>query len=227
MQGVILGTAAYMSPEQAKGKPVDRRADIWAFGCVLYETLTGHRAFPGEAVTEILASVLKSDPNWVLLPQSTPAAIRNLLRWCLQKEPQHRLRDIGDARIEIVEFLGGMSSSSGAATSTPATLSRLPSLGRSGAIAAAFALAGALLTWIALRSGASPAESELKLIEVARLTHDTGFSGWPTWSPDGNFLAFSSSRSGNNEIYVRRIEGGQEVNITNDPAEDFQPAFSP
>ena len=99
--GVILGTAAYMSPEQARGKPADKRADIWAFGCVLYEMLTGRRAFLGEDTTEILASVVKTEPDWQALPAETPGAIRRLLRRCLRKDGKERLHDISDARIEI------------------------------------------------------------------------------------------------------------------------------
>ncbi len=101
--GVILGTAAYMSPEQAKGRPVDKRTDIWAFGCILYECLTGKRAFPGETVTDIVASILKGDPDWDSLPADTPESMRVVLRRCLQKDPGERLRDIGDARLEIKE----------------------------------------------------------------------------------------------------------------------------
>ncbi|MBI3048046.1 MAG: serine/threonine protein kinase [Acidobacteria bacterium] len=101
--GVILGTAAYMSPEQARGREVDKRADIWAFGCVLYEMLTGRRAFPGGDVSEVLAGVIKSDVDWNALPAHTPSRVRALLRRCLQKDPKHRLRDIGDARLEIEE----------------------------------------------------------------------------------------------------------------------------
>ncbi|MDM7994127.1 MAG: protein kinase [Acidobacteriota bacterium] len=101
--GMIIGTASYMSPEQAKGKVIDKRMDIWAFGCVLYECLSGKRAFPGETVTEIVASVLKSEPDISVLPADTPASIRKLLLRCLQKEPNLRLRDIGDARIELSE----------------------------------------------------------------------------------------------------------------------------
>ncbi|MBI3048859.1 MAG: serine/threonine protein kinase, partial [Acidobacteria bacterium] len=96
--GVILGTAAYMAPEQARGKPVDKRADIWAFGCVLYEMLTGARAFDGDDVTVVTASIIKSDPDWAALPATTPPAIRTILRGCLQKEPRHRIRDVGDVR---------------------------------------------------------------------------------------------------------------------------------
>jgi Tol biopolymer transport system component len=101
--GVILGTAAYMSPEQARGKPVDKRADIWAYGAVLYEMLTGQRPFSGSDVTDTLASVLRSAPDWDALPVSTPRSIRRLLRRCLEKTPERRLRDIGDARLDLEE----------------------------------------------------------------------------------------------------------------------------
>ena len=96
--GVILGTAAYMAPEQARGKTVDKRADIWAFGCVLYEMLTGKRAFGGDDVTDTLAAVVRGEPSWDALPAATPVGLRNFLRRCLQKDPKLRLRDIGDAR---------------------------------------------------------------------------------------------------------------------------------
>jgi serine/threonine-protein kinase len=102
--GVILGTAAYMSPEQARGKPVDKRADIWAFGVVLFEMLTGRRLFQGETVSDTLAAVLKTEPEWGLLPAETPQRIRELLRRCLARDPRERLRDIGDARIELTHL---------------------------------------------------------------------------------------------------------------------------
>ena len=102
--GIILGTAAYMSPEQAKGKAVDRRADIWAFGCLLYEMLTGKRAFGGQAVSETLAAVIRDDPNWSALPQAVPPRIRDLLKRCLCKDVKQRLQAIGDARIASKEL---------------------------------------------------------------------------------------------------------------------------
>ena len=105
--GIILGTAAYMSPEQAKGKSVDRRTDIWAFGCVLYEMLTGKMAFSGETVTDTLAAVIMKDPDWSLFPASTPLAIRNLLTRCLKKDAKQRLQSIGDARITVEEVQNG------------------------------------------------------------------------------------------------------------------------
>jgi eukaryotic-like serine/threonine-protein kinase len=105
MQGVLLGTAAYMSPEQARGKAVDKRTDICAFGCVLYELFTGKQAFTGEDVTDILAAVVKTEPDWTGLPEKIPASIRLLLRRCLQKDRTLRLQAAGDARIEIQEAL--------------------------------------------------------------------------------------------------------------------------
>src|SRR6185436_2883809 len=99
--GVILGTAAYMSPEQAKGRVADKRSDVWAFGCVLYEMLTGKRAFDGEDVSETMAAVIRADPDWSRLPASTPPHVRTLLRRCLQKDPRKRLPDIGAARLEL------------------------------------------------------------------------------------------------------------------------------
>jgi serine/threonine-protein kinase len=99
--GVILGTAAYMSPEQARGKQVDKRSDVWAFGCVLFEMLTGRKAFAGDNITDVIASIVKEEPDWELLPTSISWRIRELLSRCIQKDPHERLRDIGDARIEI------------------------------------------------------------------------------------------------------------------------------
>jgi serine/threonine protein kinase len=101
--GIILGTAAYMSPEQARSRPVDKRTDIWAFGCVLFECLTGAQAFYGETVSDTLAHILKGEPDWNRLPPDTPIRIRTLLRRCLEKDPRRRLHDIADARIETEE----------------------------------------------------------------------------------------------------------------------------
>ncbi|MFN0151714.1 MAG: serine/threonine-protein kinase, partial [bacterium] len=105
MAGVVLGTAAYMSPEQARGKPIDRRTDVWAFGCVLFELLTGRRAFEGETVSDTLAAVLRAEPEWALLPAATPPRVRDLIERCLRKDPLRRLRDIGDARVTLTEAI--------------------------------------------------------------------------------------------------------------------------
>ena len=101
--GVILGTAAYMSPEQARGKPADKRSDIWAFGAVLYEMLTGKRAFEGDDISDTLANILKSEPDWSALPADTPPSIRRVLRRCLEKDPRRRTHDIADARLDLDE----------------------------------------------------------------------------------------------------------------------------
>ena len=101
--GIILGTAAYMAPEQAKGRSVDARADIWAFGCVLFEMLAGRAPFAGESVVDILSTVIQRDPDWSALPVHTPAALRRLLSRCLEKNPKHRLAAIADARLDLDE----------------------------------------------------------------------------------------------------------------------------
>ncbi len=220
--GVILGTPAYMSPEQARGQPVDKRSDIWSFGCLLYEALTGRRAFSGDTVSDTIASILEREADWQLLPAATPTKIRDLLLRCLRKDRNRRLHDIADARIEIDEALAGPSATG---PTTAVEIGAWPprALWSLGAVALASALVGALVVWLTLR----PAESAPTVAQVSRLTHDPGLSEWPTWSPDGVLLAFASNRSGNFEIYVRRVEGGQGVNVTSDAADDFQPAFSP
>src|SRR5687768_3732357 len=104
--GVIAGTAAYMSPEQARGKAVDRRTDIWAFGCVLLEMLSGRQAFAADSVSDTLVAILDRDPDWTALPDSTPPAVRRLLRRCLEKDVKRRVHHIADVRIEIEDALG-------------------------------------------------------------------------------------------------------------------------
>jgi serine/threonine-protein kinase len=110
--GMILGTAAYMAPEQAKGRAVDRRADVWAFGVVFFEMLAGRRAFEGDDVSDVLASVLKTDPDWTALPADLPAPVRRLLRRCLEKDPKKRLRDVAEGMLQLEEGLGGGSTTS-------------------------------------------------------------------------------------------------------------------
>ncbi len=118
--GVILGTAAYMSPEQAKGRAADKRSDIWAFGCVLFEMLTGRRPFEGQEVSDTLASVLKSDPEWHALPASLPPSVRALVEGCLKKDPNDRIADISTARFVLAQPLSSSSSPPVAARPAPA-----------------------------------------------------------------------------------------------------------
>ena len=150
--GMILGTAAYMSPEQARGKAVDKRADIWAFGVVLYEMLTGQRLFAGDTVSDVLAGVLKTDIDWGKLPSSIPPAIRSLLRRCLDRNPRNRLHDVADARIVLEEVLRGGAGPESPAPSTPGPRPWPAALPWA---VAALAVAGA--TGVALRQrGAQP-----------------------------------------------------------------------
>ena len=123
--GMILGTAAYMAPEQAKGKPVDKRADVWAFGVVLYEMLTGQRLFKGDDVSEVLASVLTRQPDWTALPADTPTLVRRLLRRCLEKDRRRRLADMADARLDVDDALSGSDVDAPAAVSSSRTRERL------------------------------------------------------------------------------------------------------
>ena len=134
MQGVILGTAAYMSPEQARGKAVDKRTDIWAFGCVLYELLTGKQAFHGEDVTDILAAVVRAEPDWTALPANMSPSIRVLLQRCLRKDRRQRTPDAATIRIEIEDAIAAPKDS-GATQAAPASTSKL--LWAVGAVAAA------------------------------------------------------------------------------------------
>jgi serine/threonine-protein kinase len=162
--GIILGTAAYMSPEQARGKPLDRRTDVWSFGCLLYEMLTGRMAFRGETVSDTLAQILEREPDWQALPEKTPAGVRRLLRRCLQKDSRLRLRDMGDARMEIDEALPGSSSGAMEAPTTDILAeARARSVWRHplpmGLALLAVALASALLwsLWRTPRSARAPA----------------------------------------------------------------------
>jgi serine/threonine-protein kinase len=120
IEGTIVGTPAYMSPEQARGKPIDKRADVWAFGCVLYEMLTGRSPFSGDSVVDTIARLLQKDPDWTVLPQATPTPIRSLLIGCLAKDSRERLRDIGDVRITIDSVLSGSSGTMAVSAVAPA-----------------------------------------------------------------------------------------------------------
>lgn len=216
--GFILGTAAYMAPEQAKGRAVDRRADIWAFGCVLFEMLTGKMAFAGETVTDILAEVIKSEPDWTKLPSSTPSHIRVLLKRCLQKDPRQRLRDIGDARISIEEVLSGAQDSfPNAGIVHPRARRILPWI----AGIAAAAIVGGLLTWKLL----DPAPPVTR--HFSAITNFAGVQSQPAVSPDGRSVAFVSERDGHSNIYVALTGGGSLVQVTNDANLKVRPSWSP
>ena len=152
--GVILGTVEFMSPEQARGKSTDKRTDIWAYGCILYEMLTGRRAFAGETVTDTLAAILSTEPDWKALPAAVPGRVRELLRRCLDKDMNQRLRDIGDARIEIDSVLSGVRDSA----PLPRPRSRFP---RRAAAAAAVLVVVAAAAWLLVKARSRPEKAAL------------------------------------------------------------------
>jgi Tol biopolymer transport system component len=213
---VIIGTAAYMSPEQARGGRVDKRTDIWAFGCVLFEMLAGKPAFARETVTDTLARVVDGDPDWSLLPVDVPAGARDLLRRCLEKDVRQRLRDIGDARIAQ---LAASAPSGVAASARSSWRARLAWL-FGGTVVAATAIAAWGL-WPAPATPPAPAPS------LRRLTDFVGEEEWPAVSPDGKTVAFVARADGVRQIWLRLLTGGTPLQITRDAVDHEEPRWSP
>ena len=223
--GVILGTAAYMSPEQARGQPVDKRADIWALGCVLFEMLTGRRPFEGDNVTDLLAGIVGRDPDFSLLPAATPPAIRRLLRRCLEKDRRRRLSDVADARLEIDEALSEPASGAGRSTPARAIGSRLGWL-----VAIAFVATGAAAgiggsLWL---RPMPPVPVPMRFVIVPPATDPlyTEPTGTPiAISPDGQSIVYAGVR-GSWQLYLRRI-GNLEAQPIPGTNGGRQPFFSP
>ena len=218
--GIILGTAAYMSPEQARGKAADRRSDIWSFGCVFYEMLAGKMAFGSETVTDTLAAVIKSEPDWSLLPPNTPRGIRKLLQRCLKKDAKQRLQAIGDARLAIEEVISGGDGDA----AVPLALSK-PRWRRMLPIAAGFA-SGALLAGIMSLTLAFHTPSS-GVMHFRAVTNFSGVQSYPALSSDGRSVAFVSNKDGHYNIYVGLINGGNVVQLTDDPNLKTHPCWSP
>jgi serine/threonine-protein kinase len=218
--GVILGTAGYMSPEQARGKAVDKRADIWAFGVVLFEMLSGRRLFSGETVSDTLAAVLRQEIDWKLLPASTPTSVRRLLERCLHRDPKQRLQAIGEARIAIEAREEGPAADRSAAPLWPRALT----------LAGAAALIGAgLMLWAPWRPGPEPATPVRLSVELgadASLAVDFGAAA--ILSPDGKLLVFSARKAAGErpQLYARRLEqlAASPLSGTEDARDPF---FSP
>jgi Tol biopolymer transport system component/tRNA A-37 threonylcarbamoyl transferase component Bud32 len=225
--GVILGTAAYMSPEQARGKSVDKRTDIWAFGCVFYECLTTRRCFTGETVSDLIAHVLQTEPDWEALPAETPDYMRRLLRRCLEKDRRHRLRDIGDARIELEDEFEPSMPGPGVATATPSAV------GWSGRIR--LALFGTLLVAASVLATVgvqrllhpSPARAPVRfqVADAEGMTISKDGSNHAI-SPDGTMLVFLAGDSARQELWVRSLEtlAAHPLEGTDD---GYQPFWSP
>jgi Tol biopolymer transport system component len=223
MQGVLLGTAAYMSPEQARGKAVDKRTDIWAFGCVLYELLTGKQAFAGDDITEILAAVVRAEPDWEALPAATSAQVRALLRRCLQKDKTLRLQAAGDARIEIHEALTAPVTAEPVAAQ-PKSRERIAWA----ATAAALALATIALASVLVLRGPKPQKLMRLSAEIGvDASLYTAFGASAILSPDGTRLAIvASGADQKSRIYVRSLDQLQAAALSGtENARD--PFFSP
>jgi serine/threonine protein kinase len=203
--GVILGTAGYMSPEQARGKAVDRRADIWAFGCVIYEMLTGRQAFAGETVSDIIGAILHREPEWKVLPPTLPPRVLELLKRCLEKDARLRLRDIADARYEL-----------DARPESPATpapprraTSRLPWALAALSIAAALGAIG----WT-MRPSAGNGSPMPQLGQAIRITNTQAEEFGPAISPDGKWVAYYSNAGGRSDVMVKYLDSGSTLNLT-------------
>jgi serine/threonine protein kinase len=227
--GVILGTVSYMSPEQARGQPVDHRTDVFSLGLVLYEALTGARPFSGKSAVETLHAIINEEPVSAVErnPRVPPQAV-DILAKALAKDPAERYQHAADFALDLrragrlVE--SGISRPGFRVTPTPAASRRRPFLLAAGLLAVAALAAGA---WYLGRSSSRPSGSELADVTLKPLTTDPGYEGEPTFSPDGETIAYVSDRTGNFEIFLKQVSGGPDVNITNNPADDVQPAFSP
>jgi len=187
--GVVLGTAAYMAPEQAKGKAIDKRVDIWAFGCVLFEMLTGRKPFDGDDVTDVLAAIVRGEPEWSRLPPDTPPAVRTLLRRCLEKDRRERLPDIGAARLELRDARGA----------APATSPAGPPVRRRQSAYVPWLVAGAAITaLVAVAAYARLGQAPQPDVPVYRslIMPPSPIAGAPVLrlqiSPDGSKLAFAA-----------------------------------
>jgi Tol biopolymer transport system component len=227
VDGVIAGTVTYMSPEQAQGKPVDKRTDIWAFGCVLYESLTAQPAFPGETVPDTISAILEREPDWTALPTATPASIRRLLQRSCEKDPRRRLRDIGDARLEVEEALGAFVSSRAAAPPERGSAERVKSAVPQtrtvwwAATIVSLIVIAIVLTWPSQRSASAwnrlEGATATQLTDFARAEHHAAVSR------DGNFVAFLSDRDGQWDVWVIQVGASSTArNLTNGGAAELR-----
>ena len=210
-EGIILGTAAYMSPEQARGKPVDKRTDIWAFGCVVYEMLTGRVAFGRDTITDTLAAIVAREPDWSRLPAATPASIRRLLVRCLDKDQRRRLHDIADGRIDIEDAL----------TASATVVADAVPVGSPTRRRFEWSIAGVLLltlvaTILFYRVGRPVSSSDATPVfsRIVRLTTGPAQEVGPVISPDGKWVAYLSNAGGTTDVWVKFLSGGDPANLT-------------
>jgi serine/threonine protein kinase/Tol biopolymer transport system component len=214
--GRILGTAAYMSPEQARGESVDKRTDIWAFGCVFFEMLTGRAAFGGDTFPDTLVGILQGEPEWTALP-AIPSALRRLLHHCLQKDPRRRLRDIGDARLELDHANGGTATEEKEVSPRPHRPLRLvwPAV-------VTVALVTAAASWLFPDRHETPTDNPIANARFTRLTDFPGAERDAAISADGKFVAFRSDRDGPFDVLLGQTGTGRFVNLTGGQEDDLR-----
>ena len=212
IDGVILGTAPYMSPEQARGLAVDKRTDIWAFGCVLYEMLTGQVAFAKPTLSDTIAAILEREPDWLALPAGTPPAVDRVLRRCLEKDPKRRLRDVADARTEL-EFSprSSVPDDAGSRAPRPYVLWSLLAIGAVGLGVAAWAFARSM-----------PSVEAPRIVNTIKVADTPAQEFGPAISPDGKWVAYYSDSRGVSDLWVKWLDTGATMNLTQSLDLDLQ-----
>ena len=223
--GMILGTAAYMSPEQAKGRTVDKRSDVWAFGAVLYEMLTGKRAFGGEDISDTLANVLKVEPNWTALSSAVPSSVQQVIRACLQKNAKQRVHDIADVRLALEgAFETGVSQAVESVAVPQLAVWRRPV-----PVALAALLVGALVMWALMRPAPQPPAPVERFVVATPATAPFAPSAQQDLaiSPDGTRVVYRASADGTTHLYVRPIDQLEGYSLFSSPLQITNPTVSP
>jgi Tol biopolymer transport system component/tRNA A-37 threonylcarbamoyl transferase component Bud32 len=217
--GIILGSASYMSPEQARGQLLDRRTDLWSFGAVLYELLSGRRVIEGQTISDTIAAVLTREIDWTALPDETPSAVRRLLRRTLVRDMTRRLRDAGDARLELAE------TDEEAPVATPGNPR---AIGRTIVVSTLLVLAGVVAGYFLHGERVSGDDASTGSVSrMVKVTSEPGAEIFSSLSPDGKMLLYSSAAGGNEDVFLLRIGGQNAINLTqNWDGQDTQATFS-